>query len=135
MVIKVQIWDLSIKRVLVDPGSSADVLYWDSFKGMDFDTTELLPFKGCLVGLSGEQVHVLRHMSLLTTFGNEANAKTVWVRYLIVNAASPYNIIIGMPSLNTLEASLSTLYLTMKYPMGKGRVGVVKGDQGLARKF
>lgn len=29
---------------------------------------------------------------------------------------------------------LSTLYLTLKYPLKDGRVGVVKGDQGLARK-
>lgn len=35
---------------------------------------------------------------------------------------------------NTLEASLSTLYLTMKYPLSNREVGVVKGDQGLAYK-
>ena len=36
--------------------------------------------------------------------------------------------------LNALEAALSTMYLTMKYPMGNVQVGVVKSDQGLARK-
>ena len=33
-----------------------------------------------------------------------------------------------------MEAALSTLYLTLKYPLEDGRVGVVKDDQGLARK-
>lgn len=38
----------------MDPGSSVDVLYWDVFKGMNFDITELLLFKGTLVRFSGE---------------------------------------------------------------------------------
>ena len=44
MVIKVQIRDWSVKRVLVDPGISVDVLYWEAFKGMQFDTAKLFPF-------------------------------------------------------------------------------------------
>lgn len=53
MVIKVQIQDLSVKWVLVNPDSSVDILYWDAFKGMNMDTSELLSFKGTLVGFSG----------------------------------------------------------------------------------
>lgn len=34
-----------------------------------------------------------------------------------------------------MEDALSILYLTMKYPLDEGRVSVIKGDQGLARKF
>ena len=113
MVIKVQIRDWSVKRVLIDPGSSADILYWAAFRGMGLDLAELLPFKGSLVGFSREHVQVLGHLAFPTTFGSTDNARTVRVRYLIINAASPYNIIVGRPSLNALEASLSTLYLTM----------------------
>lgn len=32
MIIKVYIKDWSIKRVLIDPRSSIDVVYWDAFK-------------------------------------------------------------------------------------------------------
>lgn len=56
------------------------------------------------------------------------------MRYLIVNASSPYNIIIGIPSFNALESSLSVRYLTMKYPLEGGQVEVLKGNHGLARK-
>lgn len=58
----------------------------------------------------------------------------VRVIYLIFNTASSYNIVIRRTSFNALEASLLTLYLTMKYPLGDGQVGVIKGDQGLERK-
>src|ERR1051325_4817250 len=127
MVIKVQIRDCGVKRVLVDPGSSTNVMYWEAFKGMDFDPKELLPFNGTLVGFSGEQVQVLGYLLVLTTFGTDESAKDVRVRYLVVNAYSPYNIIIGRPSFNALEAILSNLYLTMKYSLGKGRVGIIRG--------
>lgn len=52
MVIKVLI-DWGVKRVLFDLGSSTDILYCDAFKGMNMDTSELIPFKGILVGFSG----------------------------------------------------------------------------------
>lgn len=49
MVIKVKIQNWNVKHVLIDLGSSADVLYLEAFKGMNIDITELLPFKGSLV--------------------------------------------------------------------------------------
>ena len=53
MLIKVQIHDWGVKRVLMDSGISTDILYWDAFKGMNIDTSKLLPLKGTLVGFSG----------------------------------------------------------------------------------
>lgn len=135
MVIKLQICDWIIKRVLINPRSSADVLYMEAFKGMNFDTTELLPFKGTLVEVSAEHVQVLGHLPIMTTFGSRDHAKSIQVRYVIINVASPYNIIIGRPLLNALKATLSILYLTLKYPLEDGRVGIVKGGQGIARKY
>lgn len=134
MVIKVYMWKWSVKRVFIDRGSSTDVLYWDAFKGMGMDTSEMLPFKGTLIGFVGEQVQVLGHMLVLIVFGSGNNAKSVKVRYLIVNISSSYNIIIGRPSFNTLEAALSKMYLKMKYPLCVGGIRMIKWDLGLARK-
>lgn len=114
IVIKVQIWDRSVKRFLVGPRISADVLYWDVFKGMNFDIVELLPFNVTLIVLCGEHVQVLGHLPVLTTFRSRANAKKLWVRYLIINATSLYNVIIEIPSFNALKSAFSTLYLIMK---------------------
>lgn len=57
---------------------------------------------------------------MITTFGNGEHAKSVQVKHLIVNFASPYNVIIGRPSFNVLEEAFSTLYLTLKYPLKDG---------------
>lgn len=123
-----------MKGFLINPRSLADVLYWDAFKGINFYITELFPFKGSLVGFSGEPVQVLGHWPMMTTFSNGENAKNILVRYLINNDASPYNVIMGRPSLNYLEEMFSTMYFTLKYPLKYGRVGIIKGDQGISRK-
>lgn len=34
MVIILQMFDWSVKRVLVDPSSSINILYWDAFEGL-----------------------------------------------------------------------------------------------------
>lgn len=41
-----------------------------------------------------------------TTFGSRLNAKTIMVRYMIVNSPSSYNVIIGRHSLNALGGGL-----------------------------
>lgn len=122
-----------MKRVLIDPISSADILYWDAFKGMNMNLIYLLPFKGTLLGFSGEHIQVLGHLHIMTIFGSGENAKGVKVRYLIVNTSFPYNIIIGRPAFNALEAVLSNLYLTLKYPLDDGCVGEIKVNKILQR--
>lgn len=126
MVIKAYIKDWSVKRVLIDPGSSTDILYWDAFKDMGTDASEMLPFKGTLVVFAGKHIQVLDHMPVMTMFGSRLNAKSVKVRYLIVNMAYPYNIFIRRPAFNALKYALSMIYLTMKYLLSSREISMVK---------
>ncbi|GAU22813.1 hypothetical protein TSUD_142530 [Trifolium subterraneum] len=135
LVIQVQILNCDVKRVLIDSGSSADILYWDAYKAMHLSDEQLNPYSGTLVGFAGEQVDVMGHITLYTTFGEDENAKKIKLRYLVVKTLfTSYNIIIGRPAFNALGAVMSTLYLSIKYPLNNGKVGMVKGDQVLARK-
>ncbi|KAK2389333.1 hypothetical protein QL285_062928 [Trifolium repens] len=135
LVIQVQILNCDVKRVLIDSGSSADIMYWEAFKAMQLSNEHLMPYNGTLVGFAGEQVEVMGYTTLLTTFGDSDNAKTIKVRYLVVKTRfTSYNIIIGRPAFNALEAAMSTLNLSIKYPLEDGRVGTIKGDQALARR-
>ena len=54
--IKIRKWD--VKRVLIDPGSSTYVMYWEAFQGFTLDIDLLRLFKGSLVGFSREHVQV-----------------------------------------------------------------------------
>ncbi|KAK2409009.1 hypothetical protein QL285_044467 [Trifolium repens] len=135
LVIQVQILNCDVKRVLIDSGSSADIMYWDAFKAMQLSGEQLQPYHGTLVGFTGDQAEVMGYITLLTTFGIKYNAKTVKIRYLVVRTPyASYNIIIGRPAFNALGAAMSTLYLAIKYPLDNGGVGTIKGDQILARQ-
>jgi hypothetical protein len=135
LVIQVQILNCDVKRVLIDSGSSADIMYWDAFKAMQLSGEQLQPYHGTLVGFTGDQAEVMGYITLLTTFGIKENAKTVKVRYLVVRTPyASYNIIIGRPAFNALGAAMSTLYLAIKYPLDNGGVGTIRGDQILARQ-
>ncbi|GAU42470.1 hypothetical protein TSUD_100820 [Trifolium subterraneum] len=110
LVIQVQILNCDVKRVLIDSGSSADILYWDGYKVMRLSDEQLNPNCGTLVGFAGEQVNVIGHITLYTTFGEGENAKTIKVRYLMVKTPfTSYNIIIGRLAFNILGAVMSTL--------------------------
>ncbi|GAU46248.1 hypothetical protein TSUD_401800, partial [Trifolium subterraneum] len=82
LVIEVQILNCDVKRVLIESGSSADIMYWEAFKAMQLAGEQLQPYNGTLVGFRGEQVEVMGHVTLLRTFGEKGNAKTIKSEHL-----------------------------------------------------
>lgn len=58
VVISVEVANFTVKRMLIDQGSSTDILYWNTFKKLALIDSVLKPHKGVLVGFSGEHVQV-----------------------------------------------------------------------------
>jgi len=58
----------------------------------------------------------------------------IQVRYLIVDAHTSYNMLLGRPSLNSLGAVVSTPHLALKFPSASGDIITVHGDQKAARE-
>jgi hypothetical protein len=73
----------------------------------------------------GNGVPVKGYIDLDTTFGKGGDAKMIKVRYIVVDLSSVYNVVIGMPALSDLHAIFSAGNLTLIYPLGDGKVGVV----------
>lgn len=116
--------------MLIDHGSSIDILFWSAFQGLlQLDPNNIEAFKGSTVVLSGEQLQTKGHITLETIFSSRVSIKTIKVKYLVVDATSPYNIILGMTALNLLGMVLSIIYLSLKYQLPNRRVGTVRGDQ------
>ncbi|RDX81361.1 hypothetical protein CR513_37971, partial [Mucuna pruriens] len=122
MVISVVAEDFKIERVLIDQGSSANILYGSTYRRMDL--SGLKETSGCLYGFSGERVPIKGTIELDTVFGEGGNAKMIPVLYTVIEVEASYNIIMGRPALNRLKAIVSTYHLCMKYLTGEG-VGVV----------
>jgi len=123
-----------VHRVLVDQGSSADVMFWTTFNKLQLSSDLLRPYTGCLYGFADNPVEVRGYLELRTTFTDGTASRTESIRYLVVNANSAYNILLGRPALNRLRAVPSTRHMKMKLPALSGKVIVIKSDQEEARK-
>jgi len=109
MVIFVKIDKFAITKVLVDQGSLIDILYWKNFKKMRITKSEIQPYDKQIVGFFSEHVDTRGFIDLYTTFGEEGYlCKTIKIRYLLVNANTSYNILLGGSSINCLQAIMST---------------------------
>jgi len=94
----------------------------------------LRPYGGCLYGFAGNQVEVRGHLELRSTFTNGIASRTESIRYLVVNASSAYNMMLGRPTLNRLGAMSSTRHMKMKLPDLAEKVITIKSDQKEAKR-
>jgi len=134
MVISVEIEDFAVRKTLVDPSSSVDILYWGTLKKLKIPEGEIQQYSELIVGFAGERVNTKGYIDLFTKFGTGMVTRTVKIRYLIVDAHTSYNILLGRPSLNTLGAIVSTYHLAMKFPSASGDIITVHVDQPTARR-
>ncbi|GAV81740.1 hypothetical protein CFOL_v3_25194, partial [Cephalotus follicularis] len=94
----------TMKRILIDNGSSADILYKHAFDQLRIPADQLKPVKTPLVGFAGETIHPLGSINLSVVAGTAPRQTQVEMTFLVVDTPSPYNAIIGRPGLNLLEA-------------------------------
>ncbi|XP_020972903.1 uncharacterized protein LOC110269424 [Arachis ipaensis] len=134
VVISIQTGDLLVRKVLLDPGSSADVLFYSTFLKMNLSEKLIQPSSGELVGFSGERVPIKGYIWLKTTIGENPLSRTLDIQYLIVDCISPYNIILGRPALNMFRAVISTFHLCVKFQAQDGRIATINSDRQQARQ-
>ncbi|XP_072060454.1 uncharacterized protein [Arachis hypogaea] len=134
VVISIQLADLIVKKVLLDLGSSADILFFSTFQKMKLSTNILHQYSGELVGFSGERVPVMGSVWLQTTLGEHPLSKTQDIQYLVVDCFSPYNAILGRPFLNKFTAIVSTFHLCVKFPVQDNIIATIHSDLHEARR-
>ncbi|GFZ00651.1 hypothetical protein Acr_14g0002860 [Actinidia rufa] len=133
LVVSAVIANFNVQRILIDSGSSADILFISAFEKMKIRLDKLHPFHTPLIGFGGNTTHPLGWINLPITLGTEPQQTTVWQDFIVVDCPSPYNSILGRPTLGRIKAITSTYHLKMKFPTLTG-IGEVKGDQKVARQ-
>ena len=133
LVIMIMIEGFNTKRVLVNNGSSVDIIYLSAFQQLKVDPKRLRPFESPLISFSGDKVYPRGIVTLTVTAGLHPLQVTNKHNFLVVNSPLSYNVIIGRPTLNRWKAAASTYCLKVKFPIEQG-VGEIKGDQVLARE-
>ena len=133
LVVSLQIGDYNMHGVLVDNGSSADILYYPAFQQMRINREQSTSKNAPLVGFRGTKVFPLGAITLAVTTGDYPQQITKEVTFLVVDCSSAYNAILGRPTLNSWKAVTSTYHLMIKFPMEYG-VGELRGNQIVARE-
>jgi len=70
LVVSILVGDYNTHRVLVDNGSSADILYYPTFQQMKIEREQFVPTNAPLVKFEGTKVYLLGAVILPMTVGN-----------------------------------------------------------------
>ncbi|KAK3009095.1 hypothetical protein RJ639_015070 [Escallonia herrerae] len=133
VVITIKGGNFDVKWVLIDNGSSVEILFHDAFKKMNIPTDRLRKMDTPLYGFSNHPVTAEGIIALLVAIGTPPAQANFMLDFVVVKVPSAYNAILGRPALNQLQAVVSTYHLKMKFSTEHG-IGEVKGDQTTARQ-
>jgi len=78
-------------------------MLWVTFSKLQLSPDQLRPYDDCLFGFNGDQVEVRGHVHLRMNFSYGTLSRTINIRYLVVNAVSAYNMLLGRPSLKSFK--------------------------------
>ena len=133
LVIRVVVANKTVHRVLFDNGSSADIIFASAFDKMGIGREKLEPVNAHLRGFFGERVLPLGSVQFVVTLGDPPCKAKTTTKFLIVEAPSAYNMLLGRPFLNAIRAIPSSYHMVVKFPTENG-VGKARGDQRIARE-
>ena len=129
LVVTLRIGGYDVKRVMIDQGSTAEIMYPDLYKGLSLKPENLTTYSSPLVSFEGKMFVPKRQVKLPM----QVDTDVVEVDFIVVDAFFPYTAIMGRPWLHTLGAISSTLHQKVKYPSGDQVLEIV-GNQSVARQ-
>ncbi|XP_020266231.1 uncharacterized protein LOC109841696 [Asparagus officinalis] len=134
LVITTTINGYQVKRIMVDTGSSMDVLYTNAFEQMGIDRSRLQPCRVPLISFTGHSLLPEGVITLPMTLGAPPKQVTTQIQFLMMDMKSAHNVISGQTALHSLRAIASTYHQVLKFPTPNG-VGVVQSSQKEARSY
>ena len=121
------------RRVLIDNGSSINILNYPTYQQIRINKELLRPVNVPLIRFEGMKVLPVGTISLLFVAGSYPWQINKEINFLVVYCSSSYNSIIGWPTLNNWRAATSTYHLSVKFQTKYG-IGEVQGDQLATKK-
>ena len=128
LVVTLRIGNYDVQRVLIDQGSFAEVMYQDLYGKLGLVEAELTGFTTPIFGFSGEPVIPLGKIVLPVLTG-PINLQT---EFIVVQASSPYNVIMVRDWLHRMKAVPSTFHQKLRFPTAEG-IMELSGDQVAAK--
>ncbi|XP_073132805.1 uncharacterized protein [Henckelia pumila] len=133
LVIRALVTNYDVAWIFVDSESSVNVLFQETINQMDLGEYKVEPVVTSLFGFTGHAIRPTGLINLPLTLGKDRTSKTRIGSFIIVDAPSAYNAILGRPAMTIFMAVASALYQKLKFPVGN-EIGEVQGDQKISRK-
>ena len=128
LLITLKIEDYDVKRVMVDGGSAAEIMYLDLYKGLKLKPEDLMPYSSPLISFDRKLV-IPKGMIRLPI---QTSLEVVEVNFIVIDTYSLYTAIVCRPWLHTLGAVASSLHQKVKFP-SRDQVLEIRGYQPTAR--
>ncbi|XP_023895557.1 uncharacterized protein LOC112007446 [Quercus suber] len=129
LVVTARIGGFLVKRVMIDQGSGADVMYPDLYRGLRLKNGDLSKYSTPLVAFDGQIVIPKGQISMLVNM----EGKEVVVMFIVVSFFSLYTAILSRLWIHAMGAVPSTLHVKVKFLTECG-ITVVRGSQQTARQ-
>ncbi|XP_041020554.1 uncharacterized protein LOC121262226 [Juglans microcarpa x Juglans regia] len=129
LVVKMLVDNFNTRRILINNGSSADILFWDAFVRMGTDQNRLRPSPTPLNESLGETVQPVGSITLHVETRMSPCTATTMTDFLVVKTLSFYKAIAGRPTLDILKTVTSKYHLEMKF-LRKMGIKEVHDEQG-----
>jgi hypothetical protein len=124
LVIEANIASWTLEKLLVENGSSTDIIFADAFDKMGLSKDLLQPPDTPLYGFGGRVIHAIGKVVLPMSFGTVQNARTKYLFFDVVEMYYSYNGILGRGFLNKFEAVIHQAYLCIKIPSTLGVIPI-----------
>ncbi|GJW83467.1 reverse transcriptase domain-containing protein [Tanacetum coccineum] len=96
LIIEAEVEGYLVRRVYVDEGSSVEVMFEHCFENLPEKVRAgLRETRTDLVGFAGEVAKPLGKIDLEVRFGSEGLSRRTSMKFIIIRAPSPYNVILG----------------------------------------
>ena len=128
LLITLKIEDYDVKRVMVDGGNAAEIMYLDLYKGLKLKPEDLMPYSSPLMSFDRKLV-IPKGMIRLPI---QTSLEVVEVNFIVIDTYSLYTAIVCRPWLHTLGAVASSLHQKVKFP-SRDQVLEIRGYQPTAR--
>ena len=93
LMITLQMGGYDVKRVMVDQGSAAKIMYPDLYKGLNLKFEDLAPYSSLFVSFEGKLIIPKGQIRLPMQTGSEV----VEVDFVVMDVYSPYTVIVARP--------------------------------------
>ena len=114
-VVTLMIANYAVERVLIETGSSSDIMFASAFDQLGITRDRLQPATTPLVGFNGSSTQPFKMIELPDLLRNHPQQVFTITNFVMVEAPSTYNVILWRSTLNQAKVIVSTYSLVIMF--------------------